>query len=325
LGVAYSKIHADLSASDSLSLLKIWKEASHTATAYSQDRSISRQLRYGTITFGTALTMERLFSPSTRLHDRLESQGLLEGYVGRREILQELNINVSTQEFLSAERAFTYAGLNAMLGNGDTIAWLTPHAAVTREDGRGESYWGPSDQLWCFSFEADGKEIVAQALSPEHLLEICDVVLRLLAASVIHSVILDQWYPHGALINAASLAYLMAQCQSLKALKLANLKMDENHCRVLGTFSRPDLEIVMTYCTVVGAGANALAEVLGRNQGPTKLDSCHIDNFVLANGLRGNSRLKSLRLSFLYERDSSNEVLLAIADALRPFALLWGE
>jgi hypothetical protein len=87
---------------------------------------------------------------------------------------------------------------------------------------------------------------------------------------------------------------MMEQCQSLKTLTLKNLEMDENHCRVLGTFSRPALEIVLHQCKITSAGGNALAEVLGCNQGPTKLDLCSIDNVVLADGLRGNSRLKSL-------------------------------
>jgi hypothetical protein len=41
--------------------------------------------------------------------------------------LQELNLNLSTEELLSAERAFTYADLFAMLGNKSTVAWITPH------------------------------------------------------------------------------------------------------------------------------------------------------------------------------------------------------
>jgi hypothetical protein len=80
-------------------------------------------------------------------------------------------------------------------------------------------------------------------------------------------------------------------------------------------YSRPGLEIVLEHCVITDVGASALAEGLGRNQGPTKLDGYSIDNFVLANGLRGNSSLKSLR-----PRSSdhvSNRELLAIADTLR--------
>jgi hypothetical protein len=254
--------------------------------------------------------MERLFSPCTRMQDTFESQGI------RVRPLQELNLDVSTDEFLSAERAFSYVDLYAVLGSGETVAWLTPHTAVALGVGRGVSYWRHLGETCRVYFCADGNKIVALARSPEHLLEICNVVLRLLAASVVHSAILNQWSSlDGALIDAASLAYLMEQCQSLKVLTLVDLVLDENHCRVLGDYSRPDLEIKVINCKLTSAGANALAEVLGRNQGPTKLDT--IDYSVLANGLRGNSRLKSLRLRMFREWDDGNQAILAFAGALK--------
>jgi hypothetical protein len=69
--------------------------------------------------------------------------------------------------------------------------------------------------------------------------------------------------------------------------------------------------------TSTSAAAIALAQVLGRNQGPTKLEYCNIDNFVLANGLRGNSSLKNLGVLISYKPEDGNRELLAIADALR--------
>jgi hypothetical protein len=167
-------------------------------------------------------------------------------------------------------------------------------------------------------FSADGKEIIAVA-SSEHLLEICDVVLRLLAVSVVHSVKIYKWNPHyGELINAPTLAYLMEQCQSLKFLSLYYLEIDENHCRVLGTYSRPGLEIELVRCEITSGGASTLAEVLGCNQGPTKLDYCKINNnSILADGLRGNSRLKVFRAETSRSRDVGNQELLAITGALR--------
>jgi hypothetical protein len=139
--------------------------------------------------------MERLFSPCTRLHDLIESQGRLEGFQGRREGLRELNLDVSTEEFLSAERAFAYTDLYAMLGNEDTLVWLTPNAAVAHEDERVVRSLRQlnGSRRFRYSFSADGKDIVALARSRQHLLEICDVVVRLLAASVVHSVYLEQW------------------------------------------------------------------------------------------------------------------------------------
>jgi hypothetical protein len=176
-------------------------------------------------------------------------------------------------------------------------------------------YWMRQDAPCRFCCSADGNKIVALARSPEHLLEISDVVVRLLAASVVHSVLLSSLA--GVLINAPTLAYLMEQCQSLNVLSLYDLEMDEDHCRVLGAYSRPDLEIVLVRCKLTSAGASALADVLGRNQGPTKLDRCDIDCSVLANGLRGNSRLESLRPRFSSNLEDDNRKVLAIASALR--------
>jgi hypothetical protein len=246
----------------------------------------------------------------------MESQGRVPPERGER--LRELNLDVFTDDFVSAERGFKYADLYAMMGNGDVIAWLTPHAAIVGADGGGMHYWRQQEELCHLSFTVDGNTIFAVARSCVALSKICDVVFRLLAASVVHSVLLGKWNSNnGALFNAASLAYLMEHCQGLKALTLKRLEMDEDHCRVLGAYSRPYLEVVLEDCAMTRAGATALAEVLGRNQGPTKLDSCRIDTFLIAYGLRGNSRLKHLISLFSsYIEDRSREIL-AIADALR--------
>jgi hypothetical protein len=163
--------------------------------------------------------MNRLFSPCTRLHDSLESTGRLAELRVNHRLLRELNLDVSTEELLTAERAFTYADLYDILKSRDIVAWLTPHAAFARTGGLAVYLWMHLDDSCRSSFSVDGEEIVALAHSPEHLLEICDAVLRLLAVSVVHSVILGEWsYPDGVLINAPTLAYLMEQCQSLKDL-----------------------------------------------------------------------------------------------------------
>jgi hypothetical protein len=267
--------------------------------------------------------MEPLFSPSTRLYDILANR------VGRTnpyglpayniETVKELNLDVSTEEFLSAERAFTYAGLKAMLGDGETYAWLTPHAFVVPNTRVSQSWMQLHARPHCtFTFDADGKEIVAWARSPPHLLEICDVVLRLLAASVVHSLILNKLNrPNTALTNAPTLANLIEQCQSLKSLVFENLAMDENHCRVLGAYSRPGLEIELFRCTITGSGASALVEILKRNQGLTKLDDCNIDNMVIADGLRGNRRLKSFSPDFSENLDICKRQVLEIVNAVR--------
>jgi hypothetical protein len=279
--------------------------------------------------------MEHLLSPCTRLFDIWEDQNanaegdmlilddrdafynnvahLMESF----EDVKELNLDVSTEELLSAERTFTYADLYEMIEDGRTVVWLTPHTAVVQVKWEGSYAWDLMDESLCFSFIVDGKVISAFARSREHLLEICDVVLRLVAASVAHSVILGKFrYRDGALMSATSLEYLMEQCQSLIHLSLHRVDINENHCRVLGTYSRPDLQIELYQCQLRGAAAETLARVLGRNQGPTELDRCDIDKSVLANGLRGNSRLKRMRLC-AFDHDAANQDLLAISSALK--------
>jgi hypothetical protein len=108
----------------------------------------------------------------------------------------------------------------------------------------------------------------------------------------------------------------MEQCQSLEALTLERITLDENHCRVLGALSRPGLEIEMKFCRITSAAATVLAQVLTRNQGPTKLTCCKIDNFVLTNALRGNSSLKCLEPRFP-RSEGDNRQALAITSALR--------
>jgi hypothetical protein len=254
----------------------------------------------------------------TRLHNLIENQDDFDGDL-RNDLhfTKEINLNVSTEEFLSAERAFTYADLHAMLGNDETVAWLTPHTAVARSGGRLVSAWDKINESCRFCFSVDGKDVSALTLSSEHLSEICDIVLRLLAVSVVHSIRLTNLSSTDLCINAPTLAYLMEKCQSLKFLSLKILEMDEDQCRVLGDYSRPDLEIVLDHCKITSAGASTLAEVLGRNQGPTMLDFCKVDSLLLVDGLRGNSRLKVFRAFISGSGEVREREFLAIAGAVK--------
>jgi hypothetical protein len=60
-----------------------------------------------------------------------------------------------------------------------------------------------------------------------------------------------------------------------------------------------------------------LAEVLGRSQGPTKLACWYTDYSVLANGLSGNSYLKSFRARLFSSSEVGSRELRAIENALK--------
>jgi hypothetical protein len=131
----------------------------------------SLQLRH------TALIMERLFSPCTRYRDIALSRGRRDGRHPER--LQELNLDVSTQELLSAERAFTYADVYAMLGNQNTVVWLTPHAFIVLASTRGVqcTYYLPDG--YGLRLNVDGK-IFKHCLAPRKRIQ------RLLMLSVVY-------------------------------------------------------------------------------------------------------------------------------------------
>jgi hypothetical protein len=260
--------------------------------------------------------MERLFSPFSANTRYRDSQVDREELRRDPNLLQNRILDVSTEELLSAERAFTYADLYAMLGIGDTVLWFTPDGFIMPTIGRGGVLSLHLQSDYKFSFKVNGESMVVLARSYEALLEIVDVVCRLLvahASEVNHLELRNLGQSNDIVFSAPIFASLAEHCQTLKALTLENITLDEDHCRVLGNFSRPGLEVELKYCRIEGVGANeALVEILGRNQGPTKLDYCDINSFVLVNGLRGNSRLKSLT-----QYISSDPEFPAIARALR--------
>jgi hypothetical protein len=267
----------------------------------------------------SALTMEQLFSPCTRYRDIAESQvGCLE-FGGNPEGLRELNLDVSTEELLSAKRGFTYTDLYAVLGNDETVVWLTPHAAVMRGSGRANRCCSTILAYRLF-INADGKKLFVASSSPAARLEIFSVVGLLLTASASEVYELDirnLCHPHDVFDIAPTIAYLMEQHHSLKFLSLSGLEIDDDQIRALGVVSRPGLGIKLAFCRISGASAVALAEVLQRNQGPTELMCCDVDNFNLADGLRGNSRLIYLRVLCSSTNEAGNREVLAIMTALR--------
>jgi hypothetical protein len=70
----------------------------------------------------------------------------------RRELRQELNLDVPAEELLSAEKAFTYTDLYALFGSETTVLWLTQYAAVVRDDDRLDSWVHQLDGSYRFCF-----------------------------------------------------------------------------------------------------------------------------------------------------------------------------
>jgi hypothetical protein len=92
------------------------------------------------------------------------------------------------------------------------------------------------------------------ARSHRAFMEICDVVLRLLAASVVHSAILKTT-GLAAWMNA-SFGVSDGALPSLKCLTLEKLSMDESHCRAWHLFETRSRDRAETL-SITGAGASA--------------------------------------------------------------------
>jgi hypothetical protein len=163
--------------------------------------------------------------------------------------------------------------LYAILGNEDTVVFLTPQAFVVRADG---TAYCLRSNYYRFQLDVDGQQITAMARSSEAFSEIVDVVLPpLLMANVseIHELELRNVRRHGvASYDVPIFVHLVVQFKSLKFLTLERMTLDEDDCRVLGNISGKNLEL--KGCIIEDAAAETLAEVLGRNQGPTRLDYC---------------------------------------------------
>jgi mevalonate pyrophosphate decarboxylase len=109
-----------------------------------------------------------------------------------------------------------------MLRNDDTLVKLTPHVSIARQGARG-SYSSP----FRFTIHTDTaytNGIVASSCYVEELIKVWDVVLRLLAASNVHSVHLD-WrnYGDGGLNNAPTTAAATSSASIVAAASVAAL------------------------------------------------------------------------------------------------------
>jgi hypothetical protein len=137
-----------------------------------------------------------------------------------------------------------------MLGNENTVVWLTSQASVVRARGRGRlcpGYLHEQDYTFRVNVDGKGKEIHALARSSEEYSENLDVIRRLLLAeaSEVYELEFRNEFQSGqvAFFNAPSFADLAEQFQSLKALTLKKIVMNEDFFRARGDFSRPGLKI----------------------------------------------------------------------------------
>jgi hypothetical protein len=100
-------------------------------------------------------------------------------------------------------------------------------------------------------------------------------------------------------VSGTALAFLLQERRgNVKCVSFKHCILNEEHIRALSNESRPYMKVTLDSCELEDSVdcRNAFIECLQNNRGPTKLSRCDIDHRVLANTLRGNTRLTSIHL-----------------------------
>jgi hypothetical protein len=103
-------------------------------------------------------------------------------------------------------------------------------------------------------------------------------------------------------------------------VRLGNLdrwELTEDLVRALATSSDDDPvenSIALTYCRMTREGQESFIECLQKNRGPTELDRCSVEPTVLSQALRGNSRLRRLKLGIGGDHRGLSEIFNGLSE-----------
>jgi hypothetical protein len=196
------------------------------------------------------------------------------------------------------------------------MIWLTPEVFITVEEDFAATGFNIGYQYLfavkdVFASWIDAKDFKVYAATAAHATPIFDGIFRLLATSDASGLRLS-CHDGSSLISSSDNKdpqfclfpvpgpvlshYLMAQSTTgLKTMRLEDMTLDKEHCLALESNDRADLEIELSNCKLTDDGTQAFLESQRRNKGPNKLLNCKLDISVLAEAVRENTSLKSLK------------------------------
>jgi hypothetical protein len=248
-----------------------------------------------------ALAIEALFRPTNRLRDQRREERGNDSYQlpnDRTEV--ELLPGLSPEHILAT--GITWEYFCRFVGR-EKFVWMGPSVYVSN---------GSIDHL--------GYRLVVELGSMNRCLRVyaatepqtaaaattatCDFVVRLLATITEDNgaFIGGRGRFNSAPISGPGLFRFFQESQgTLRQFTLKNMALNEEQIGALATTEfRPDMEVVLYYCSLFGDNGchEAFVECLHRDRGPTELDCCVIGYRVLAAALEGNSRVTRLRLGY---------------------------
>jgi hypothetical protein len=277
--------------------------------------------------------MEDLFAPTTRLRDlyRVSREGAYAESPIDRQMNRLVELELVTGS--SVEDTFLHCGFTWS----DYYSWA-----------RGKIVWMSPDVFFDLTgigtnFQTDYRRFLSARVVPnEEDTSQVSITLRVYARSEAHSTvpsdILLQLLTNCDFqevklfrgedsdrfpVSGLAFSHFLAQSRNLRVLNLCFFHLNTCHCRAIDSLTRTDLQINLFHCKQTESGENILLECIRQNRGPTELHSCLIDTRRLADALRGNNSVTTLRP---YEPCSDEERLVlvqALAEIEGLMTLIW--
>jgi hypothetical protein len=236
-------------------------------------------------------SLESLFRPSTRFRGGRKT-GLAQNFT---EV--ELLPHLTTEEILAT--GITWDGFRRFAH--DKLVWMTPGAYIISSEHRFGGLYpvavevGAKDDSAGMCVRVRPGTTTAQAASAT-----CNFLIRLLAISEKRAVYMKGSSRPLLPISGPALSHLFEhRPENLREVTLRDMILNEEHIRVLASAPLQEVKLVLRGCSLSDDEAcmNAFRQWLQSGGGPTELYRCVIDPGVLADAMRGNSRLGKLLLS----------------------------
>jgi hypothetical protein len=246
-----------------------------------------------------------LFVPSTRLHDRIEDGPyggenfqMYKGYA-----FSEVELATGGQDLVMNGQC-TWKQFTEALGN--KIVWIgNAFLDVYHHNFGCIMNYGEDGHVLSVNADIESPDRIHAdfwADSMEETSTAIHVFYRLLIASGARMVENDSsvnqtFFRDRCPFSGLALSQLIQQCPSLTHLHIKGFILHEEIVRALWAGAGTNIEIVLEGCTTTLDGTNALIESFRNNLGPTQFLWCDMPTALFANGLRGNSNVKILKLN----------------------------
>jgi hypothetical protein len=235
-------------------------------------------------------TLDSLFRPSTRFQLR----GGRRFNLPRNFTEVELLPNLTTQDIVATGinwddfRCFVH----------DKFVWMAPGTYISSAY-RANGLYPVAVEVGATDDSAGMRVRVKPGTATRTAVATCNFLVRLLAISEQRDVYLQGSNRALSPIDGPALSHFFEHGrENLRAVTLRDMIFNEEHTRVLAAPPQHKLQLALRDCRFSDgeASKNALLQWLKSGRGPTELYRCVIDSNVVAETLRGNSRLGRLLL-----------------------------